>query len=318
MKQLTREAFDRARQFLKTRARPLDWALFEYRFEDGPAEQVIEELARFQNDDGGFGHALEPDMRTPSSSALATGIGLRILKELQGRADHSLVSRAVQFLLNTFDEQTKVWRVVPPDANSFPHAPWWHNEDGSLARTFDDFLIIPRAELVGLLHHFSPFVPADWLNDVTEHTVTAIEIIENLGTGGGDDLKYALSLAETEELSPHFRERVLKRIRAVVPTVVSRDPQQWTSYCLTPLKLVESPQSAVVDLLANEVQVNLDYLIEHQTDEGTWEPTWTWGDFYPEVWKQAKFEWRSELTLHTLTTLRTFGRIEGVVPKHRR
>jgi hypothetical protein len=308
MKQLTREAFGRARQFLKTQARPLDRALFEYRFEDGPIEQVIEELARFQNDDGGLGHALEPDMRTPSSSALATGIGLRILKELQCPADHSLVSRAVQFLLNTFDEQAKVWRVVPPDTNSFPHAPWWHDEDGSLARTFDDFLIIPRAEIVGLLHHFSTLVSTDWLNDVTEHTVTAIETIENLGTGGGDDLKYALSMVETEELPQHFKKRLLKRIRAAVPTVVSRDPQEWTSYCITPLKLVDSPHSAVADLLDDDLQVNLDYLIEHQTDEGTWEPTWTWGDLYPEIWEQAKLEWRGEITLHTLTILKAFGR----------
>ena len=62
MKQLSHEAFDRARQFLKTQARPLDRALFEYRFEDGPIEPVIEELARFQNDDGGFGNGLELDI----------------------------------------------------------------------------------------------------------------------------------------------------------------------------------------------------------------------------------------------------------------
>jgi len=69
MKRLSREAFDRARQFLKTQARPLDRAMFEYRFEGASAESVIAELARFQNDDGGFGRALEPDLRTPDSSA---------------------------------------------------------------------------------------------------------------------------------------------------------------------------------------------------------------------------------------------------------
>jgi hypothetical protein len=94
MKRLDREAFDRARRFLKTQARPLDRVLFEHRFEGAPAEHVVAALARFQNDDGGFGRALEPDLRTPSSSALATGIGLRTLKELEWPADHPMVRGA--------------------------------------------------------------------------------------------------------------------------------------------------------------------------------------------------------------------------------
>jgi hypothetical protein len=30
---------------------------------------------------------------------------------------------------------------------------------------------------------------------------------------------------------------------------------------------------------------------------------------YPAVWPQARLEWRGEITLETLTTLRAFGRI---------
>ena len=221
-----------------------------------------------------------------------------------------MVRRAVSYLLATFDHQAKVWRVVPHDTNAFPHAGWWHNEDGSLARTFDGFLIIPRAEIVSLLHHFSPLVPDDWLNDVTERTVTDIEAIEALGTGGGDDLRYALGLAEMEELPQHFRHRLLARIRAVIPTVVNRDPQEWGSYCISPLKLAPSPQSSVADLLWDDLQVHLDYQIDHQTPEGTWDPVWTWGDFYTDVWEQAKLEWRGHLTLNNLITLRAFGRNE--------
>jgi hypothetical protein len=310
MKRLSHEAFDRARQFLKTQARPLDRAVFEHLFEAAPAESVIAELAHFQNEDGGFGQALEPDLRTPSSSALATGMGLRLLKELECSADHPMVRQAVSYLLAAFDHQAKVWRVAPHDTNAFPHAPWWHDEDGSLARTFDGFLIIPRAEIVGLLHHFASLVPAEWLNDVTERTVTDIEAIKALGTGGGDDLSYTLSLAETEELPRHFRHRLIARIRAVVPTVVSRDPQEWDSYCISPLKLASSPQSIVADLLWDDLQTHLDYQIDHQTPEGTWDPVWTWGDFYPDVWEQAKLEWRGHLTLDTLITLRAFERIE--------
>jgi arginine/ornithine N-succinyltransferase beta subunit len=65
VKLLNREAFGRASQYLLTQARPLERALFEHRFEGANMDKVIAELAGFQNEDGGFGQALEADLRTP-------------------------------------------------------------------------------------------------------------------------------------------------------------------------------------------------------------------------------------------------------------
>ncbi|MBN1976875.1 MAG: hypothetical protein JW918_05690 [Anaerolineae bacterium] len=311
MKQLSREAFDRARDFIKARARPLDRALFAHRFEGASVDLVTAELARFQNDDGGFGHALEPDVRTPTSSALATEIGLRTLQELGCASDHPMVARAVRFLLETIDPRTRVWRVIPPDANAHPHAPWWHDGDGSLARTFDDFLIIPRASVVGLLHHYAALVPVDWLAGLTEHTVATLEAIaDDAFAGGGDSLRYALHLVETKALPRSYRGRLVPRLCSLSRKFVSCDPQEWGGYVAAPLKVAPTPDSLVADELRAGLEMYLDYLIDHQAPEGAWEPTWTWGDFYPDVWERAKLEWRGELTLRMLTALRAFDRIE--------
>jgi hypothetical protein len=311
MKKLSREAFDRACDFIKTQARPLDRALFAYRFERAPADLVTAELARFQNDDGGFGRALEPDLRTPTSSALATEIGLRALKELGCASNHPMVAGAARYFLETIDPQTKVWRVIPRDASVHPHAPWWHDEDGSLARTFDDFLIIPRASVVGLLHHYAALVPADWLAELTEHTVATLETLEDDAfAGGGDGLRYTLRLLETKALPQSYRDRLVPRLLRLSRKFVNCDPQSWGGYVATPLKVAPAPDSLVADALRAGLEMYLDYQIDHQTPEGTWEPTWTWGDSYPDVWEQVKLEWRGELTLRTLTALRAFGRIE--------
>ncbi len=310
MRQLNQEAFERARHFLKTEARPLEWALFAHRFEDGSVEAALEALARYQNADGGFGHGLEPDVRTPQSSALATGIGLGILRDLNIPSTHPLVRRAVAYLLETFDDEKKVWRVLPEGASAYPHAPWWHDEEGSLARTFDGFVVIPRTQLVGLLQHFAADVPADWLETITQRTVEEFLRLDDVGAGGGDDLAYAIEMAETAALPARFKAPLVERLQEIVPNVVERDPTAWDSYCIAPLKLVSSPHSLAYDLLAEDVQANLDYQIAHQTEAGTWEPTWTWGDAYPQAWAEAKREWRGELTLAMLETLEAFGRIE--------
>ena len=310
MKKLSPAALNRARRFLQTQARAIDRALFGFRFEGASADAMAGALAAYKNADGGFGGALEADVRTPASSALATGIGLQVLKEIGRPASDPLVRQAVRYLLNAFDADHHAWRAVPPEANDHPHAPWWHDEDGSLARTFDDFLIIPRAQLVGLLHHFSADVPSRWLEDLAERTVADLETGDALGTGGGDSLVYALSLAQEEALPEPFRQRLLHRLRAVVPRAISRDPAQWHTYCIRPLKVVHSPDSPVADLVEDAIRAELDYQIERQTPEGTWDPVWTWGDAYPEAWEQARHEWRGHLTLETLTILRAFGRIQ--------
>jgi hypothetical protein len=309
MKQLTPEGFQRAREFLKHDARPLDRALFAYRFEQASPALAVAELARFQNDDGGCGHALEPDLRTPSSSALATGLALRILGEINCPEAAPLIRGAVRFLDATLDRAARVWRVVPLDTNSFPHAPWWHDEDGKLARTFDGFRIIPRAEILGAFYRLQ--ITADWLDEATEKTVKYIEEIKVLGSGGGDDLVYALYLAETKELPAHYKERLLERIRRAVPSAVTRDPQKWSSYSIPPLKVALTPQAVLFDLVSQDLQRYLDYLIDHQSPEGTWDPVWTWGKAYPDEWELAKREWRGQLTLDTLTALKAFGRIAG-------
>jgi hypothetical protein len=310
MMKLTKESFKSAQRFLMTEARPLERTLFEYHFEGGPAGAVMKELTAFQNKDGGFGRALEPDLRTPSSSALATGIGLRLLKELGYSSEEPMVRRAVSFLQNTLDRNTWVWSVAPEDSNDHPHAPWWHDEAGSLARTFDDFLVIPRAELVALLIHYRPLVPAAWLTELTERTLRDLLTIEALGTGGGDDLVYALRLAEAAPLPGSCGEQLLARLRDVVPQVVSRDPVEWSGYCITPLKVAPSPQSVVADLLGDLLNVHLDYLIENQDASGGWNPVWSWGDAYPEEWATARREWQGCLTLDNLVTLRSYGRLE--------
>ncbi len=311
MKKLSPEQFRGARHVLSTVARPLDRALFEHRFEDASMDRVIRQLASYQNEDGGFGHALEPDVRTPSSSALATGISLHTLKELGCLARHPMVTRGVEYLLEEFDAEEQVWRAVPRDANDHPHAPWWHDEDGSLERTFDRFLIMPRARLVGLLHHYSDLVPDDWLETVTEATVSSIETLhEDAFGGGGDSLRYALELAETVALPQRFRDRLLPRLRDLTDRLVCRDESQWTTYCATPLKIAPFPDSAMADVLRTDLERHLDYTIDHQSPAGSWGPTWTWGDSYPEAWKQARREWRGEITLSTLTSLLRFGRID--------
>lgn len=60
--------FEKTRMFVYRNSRPLDIARWQYHFEDGSKEAVLTALAPYQNEDGGFGHALEPDSWNPNST----------------------------------------------------------------------------------------------------------------------------------------------------------------------------------------------------------------------------------------------------------
>lgn len=289
----------------------MERALFLHRFEDAGTEGALTALGTFQNSDGGFGRALEPDLRSPSSSALATAIGLRVLCELDCPAEEPLVRRAIAYLEAAFEEESGTWVVAPSDVNSYPHAPWWHDRDGSLERTFGGFRVIPRALVLAGLNRYPSLVPSEWLERVTEETVGHIESDPELGGGGGSDLEYAIALAETRGLPRGWARRLESRIREVIPKALVGDPQRWGSYCLTPLRAIRTPETIGADLVADLVQKHLDYQIDHQSPEGTWDPVWSWQGSYPADWALARLEWRGHLTLESLTQMEAFGRIEG-------
>ena len=72
MAMLTRGGFEKARAFIRSQARPIDQGLFAFHFESGSSLEVLRDLEKFQNADGGFGHGLEPDIRLSKSSPMAT------------------------------------------------------------------------------------------------------------------------------------------------------------------------------------------------------------------------------------------------------
>ncbi len=304
MKRLTQEAFQSAKNFIMDQGRELDQRRFEFHFEAGSDDDVLTALRSYQNDDGGFGNSLEPDIRTSASSAIATTVGFQVLREIRAPAEHTLVRKGIEYFLATYNKSRRVWQIIPPEVEEAPHAPWWNYEDS--AENFGQFLVNPRAEIVGYLHEFSDRVPTQLLKQlitaVLEHLESRPDKMEM------HDILCFAKLAETETL-PNRKEVWEKLARAAAPRI-ARNADQLTGYVLKPLWLVSSPESPLATEFKEEVEMNLDFEIEQQGGDGSWSPNFSWGDQHPETWQIAKKEWQSRFTVDTLKTLRDFGRIE--------
>jgi len=302
---LGQDAFDRAARFLREQARPLEAALYRHGFEGASGEPAREALAAFQNADGGFGRGLEPDLRTPSSSALATARALLLLADLQVAGDHPQVRAACGYLERTRDVERWTWRIVPEDAGAHPHAPWWG--DAGLEERFGHFLVNPRAAVVAGLLHFEDAAEESWLGEVAEDAVRAVETREL----DMHELEASLALLEAPGLAVGSRARVRAACEEAATRLVETDPEAWWGYALQPVRVAPRPDSPLHHLFADVVHANLDVLIERQGEDGAWSPPWRW-DAFPEAWAEARREWQGVLTLEALESLRAYGRIEGV------
>src|SRR5690349_23610631 len=119
-----------AETFIWETARLLDRHRYAMLFAGGPAVPVINALRGYQNPDGGFGHALEPDVRCPSSQPSPTLTALEILGEAEA-ADGELASAARAWVARIAGPDGSVPSAMP-DFEPYPHAPWYTAEPGSM------------------------------------------------------------------------------------------------------------------------------------------------------------------------------------------
>ncbi len=297
MTKLTSENAQKAADWLQKNARPLELAQYDYHFENGAAAAVLAALAPFQNNDGGFGHGLESDVRLPASSVLCTTVALQKLRQIKATADAPMVQKAIAYLLA---QRTAAggWRNVPDNVSDAPHAPWWSADGDHVAVNFAN----PAAEVAGYLVEHGASMPGL----VTAH----IDHLANQKAADVEmhDLFCYQRLLESPGLAAADYDRLLTALRPAIAANVSADPAQWGDYGLRPLDMVSSPESVFAGLF--DVTADLAHRVAEQHTDGYWQPAWSWAFVSAEVWATAEQEIRGQLTLNNLLLFKNFNWLE--------
>lgn len=305
MKKLTQESFEKAKEWILENGRPLEKALVKFHFDNESSQRVISALKTFQNEDGGFGNAMEPDLRTPASSILGTSIAFQVLRSLKiENIDLDIIKSAIQFILTNYHEADQSWRIIPKEAENSPHAPWWNQTDREV--NFQDFHLNPVAEILGYLYDYKDIVPGEIISTLSAKVHTKLKNLKEIEM---HDFLCCKRLSESKNLADTFKQEVESELIRLLDSCIVKDSSKWGGYGLHPLQVADSPDSVFFDKLERPVEENLDYEIDTQGSSGVWFPTWSWGDNFPNEWNKAKNEWTGIITLDKLKVLRTFGRI---------
>jgi hypothetical protein len=283
-------------RFLLSQARLLERRLFASVFLGQSGIHVIDALRGYQNDDGGFGHALEPDKRCPASLPIDIETAFQAMATA-GAADEIMITRACDFLAATAG-RVGAGGAVPPAFDvieQFPRAAHW--TDWTYAPALN-----PTAGLAGLLYQLGFDHP--WRAQATEYCWNQLA-----ADGAVAD---AHSLSEVLIFLAHVPDRdradlearkIAKRLPDIAMFHLDPDAQ---GYGLTPLHLAPEAGSRWRSLFTDaQISGHLDRLLKSQQDDGGWPITWE-----PPS-EAAALEWRGIVTLQALRTLASYGRIDA-------
>jgi hypothetical protein len=273
---------DLAEQFLAAHGRILDRRRLERLFRGGDPDSVIAAVAAYRNADGGFGHGLEPDGRTPGSQPAATEQAMRILDQADAWDDELVRGACDQLEATAPAEGGAIF--VAPSVEGWPHAPWWQPAEGAS--------LITTGQILGTL--LARGVEHPWAERAGE---LVWERIDGLAGAGPYDLYGVLRFLDHHP-DRERAEAALVRVEAAIRSVVTLDPEA-TGEVHGPLGFAPRPDSIARPLFDDAtIAVHLDHLAAGQRQDGGW-------TFNFPAWSPAQeADWRGCFTVDALDTLR--------------
>lgn len=306
---MMKHTYQKAQEFIYRNARPLDFARWQYHFENGSKEAILRALSYYQNSDGGFGHALELDCWNPNSSPIGTCAAIQRLKEIDfDDATHPLVLGILNYLDSgvDFNMEYNQWLNVLPTNNDYPHACWW--EYGAAG---SEFKYNPTAVLAGFIIQF-----ADKNSNLYQKGIQivkeAVSFLENsisLGeqhvTGCFVTLYDYCHKAKVDFID---MERFKNILTDAVNYVICREPDKWfTQYLPKPSDYIKSKDSIFYEGNEELVRKECELIIARQEADGSYPVTWNWGRDYAKEFVLSENWWKSELVINNMLFLRAFG-----------
>jgi hypothetical protein len=297
-----KDCFKLAQQFVHRNARAIDLVIWQYLFEDGDRDAVLKELAFFQNEDGGFGHALETDFWNPASSPMQTWYAAQILRTINFTdKNHDVVTRMKHYLSHCpYFNGKRYCRVTPPN-NDYPHAPWWHCSDDYLSEESYN----PTAALAGFYLAFGdendPFL------EVAEQVVR-----QAVGVYMGTDIVEPHELSCFVQLYEYCKSmrsdlvlNMLPKLKEDIRIAIDHPPEKWaTEYHAMPSWYITS-KNELAEGNEKMIAAECEFILSRQLPNGSWPTPWSWGA-YPDECAISINRWRSVLAYSRLLFLQTF------------
>ncbi|MFF5964208.1 hypothetical protein ACFY64_10770 [Streptomyces collinus] len=291
----------RAERFVWLTARVLEQRRFAHHFRGAAADPVETALDAYRNEDGGYGHALEPDLRGPVSQPLHTAHALRVLDAV-GRCAGQRVERMCRYLTSVSTTDGAL-PAIHPSQRAYPTAPFVTVVDDPPSD------LLATGPVVGLLHRNE--VWHAWLFRATDFCWQAVESLEKSHPYEIEAAVAFLDAAPDRPRAEAAAARLGRLVRA--HRLAALDPGHLDAYPVSPgyspgehhfpYDYARTPRSlARAWFTDDEMAQSLDHLAAQQQEDGGWPVRW-------RHWAPAPaMEARPLVTIEALRVLSAYGR----------
>jgi len=294
----------RAEHFVWLTARVLEQRVFAHAFLHGAADPVETALDAYRNEDGGYGHALEPDLRGPVSQPLHTAHALRVLDSV-GRLGGRRAERTCDYLTSVSTGDGALPAILPSQ-RGYPAAPFIPIVDDPPSD------LLATGPVVGLLHRND--VWHAWLFRATDFCWQAVDSLERSHPYEIQAAVAFLDAVPDRSRAQSAADRLGRLVRD--QRIVVLEPDRLDAYPVPagygpgehhfPYDFARTPGFlARAWFTDDEMARSLDHLAGAQEEDGGWPVRW-------RRWAPGTaLEARPMVTIEALRTLRAHGRAIG-------
>ena len=287
---------EKAFNFILNHARPVDKEMFLLMMKHGDKDKFINELVKYQNDDGGFGHALEPDNYNPNSNPIATNDALLMLYKTN-TLDNTipLVNKMISYLQskNSYDNLLHRWLCCIESNINYPHAIWWEKKGNGVS------FFNPSISLASFL------VCYEDCEETRSIIRDGFEYIQEIKEISADDLKcFMLSYCLLKKYNKiniidltEYKRRIISNIERNICNDISKYGKEYVS--LPSDFLFKTFNEFYTIEMKPYVKAEQNILSQLQQEDGGFNICWIWYNDYKEF-EEAKKWWRPRVTMDKL------------------
>jgi len=301
---LKKQQINKMGAWLKSNARPLDLAKWDFLFNGGRKERITEELLKYQNADGGFGNGLEADIIMPDSNAVTGGEAIFTSYKYGLDCSDKWFARLLDYFENTLQDIPSFWEIAPKAIDDYPRAPWWGYNPN------EEFTPNPRAVIASaMIAHGTESQKEIGIN-VAQKCFDFLLFNDSCG----DHESYNL-IALVEKLqsinSPLINTDIISSMKRRIAENVCFEESKWGEYYPHPTQFADSPNSQWCDCVKDGIKRNLTYLHNNINDDGVWIPNFSWG-VDSDIAREVTKNWTGYITVDRARIFKNFNAIDRI------
>ena len=275
---------------MKEKARMLEYYLLDNLFQCR-LQEIVDELKKYRNEDGGFGHGLEPDVQLPLSSVVCTDMAVQILEEVvEDDFKDDLIEGIVAFYEKSYKQDIEGWELVPKEVDDYPHAIWW-NYDSVGTFSYGN----PNPEIIGFLYQNKRYLKQLNIDFLVNKVLTYIKDVFPSESRKHNIMSCLLFYNK-------MPVEIQSEIHDILQIAIDKEleNENWEEYCLEPYEIANINKS-FLDKHLDLLEKNKQYCY-NKLRNGLPMPNWSWNQ-YDEVFDFIKYHWSGVITFNLVKTL---------------